>query len=758
MKQLLFFFVTLFPVLPLIPQDGSVNLLPPDKRSSNFLEVAKNLDLGGSVYAFVDVDGDLSRLMKEARDLITIFKDDVPESVQPILGNLNFEGILDVLGLGGIQAFGLSSHQDGEVFRNKTFIKLEKGPQGLFRIMGGEPHPFASWQLAPVGTDLVWEQDLNLKAIEPMVFAILKQIMGPPGADIAEGFLKQKPEGLDFTWKELIDKLDTRIVAIGRFDPNNRISVPVPNPGALPYDAADINLEGFEESTIGASTEDVFSPEEEPREIRLPDEPKDETDEVDQHRMINVPMVDFYVSFENLGWLVDQASKELDTIQEIEKFSVNGWRGYGFSGQMPPQGEAYKPYLLHELNTGRLVLVSRPEFMNACLSNTGGIKEDADFHVAVRGLPNQGNGFTYFSSEVVDQFGGLIADLAEGDEEGQKMLPWVLGALGHFKKPQAAVYSNQQDGVLFAANQAFTHKGNLFMAMMPSPVTLGAMFLTMGLSQEFNMSSLTTDGQPDQQVAMDNLRELGNIYISYLRENNGSHIPASVSGVHGWAMELEDKVGYDDASVYLLDGDLAKVEHEGDIAESVRDKSFPGMPFSISLVAGLSSDAPGSTTPLAWTRGLQPDGSWSFDSPFYGEGGFILFLDGHVEFHETVDGALLNFETKEPTSDIAKALPQGAKILEYEMQEPALEIPEFEVPAHFLEVAPIPTENVQQKQKVKIMPKRRILEDGTEINTTPILVPEIGVPTKPVPELSPESTSDPESVSGSEGSVPEPPE
>ena len=282
------------------------------------MEVAKNLDLGGSVYAFVDVDGDLSRLMKEARDLITIFKDDVPESVQPILGNLNFEGILDVLGLGGIQAFGLSSHQDGEVFRNKTFIKLEEGPQGLFRIMGGEPHPFASWQLAPVGTDLVWEQDLNLKAIEPMVFAILKQIMGPPGADIAEGFLKQKPEGLDFTWKELIDKLDTRIVAIGRFDPNNRISVPVPNPGALPYDAADINLEGFEESTIGASTEDVFSPEEEPREIRLPDEPKDETDEVDQHRMINVPMVDFYVSFENLGWLVDQASKELDTIKKLK--------------------------------------------------------------------------------------------------------------------------------------------------------------------------------------------------------------------------------------------------------------------------------------------------------------------------------------------------------------------------------------------------------------------------------------------------------
>ena len=44
-------------------------------------------------------------------------------------------------------------------------------------------------------------------------------------------------------------------------------------------------------------------------------------------------------------------------------------------------------------------------------------------------------------------------------------------------------------------------------------------------------------------------------------------------------MELEDKVGYDDASVYLLDGDLVQVEHEGDIAESVRDKSFSGNAF-----------------------------------------------------------------------------------------------------------------------------------------------------------------------------------
>ena len=89
--------------------------------------------------------------MKEARDLITIFKDDVPESVQPILGNPNFEGILDVLGLGWNSGIWTKFTPRWRVFRNKTFIKLEEGPQGLFRIMGGEPHPFASWRIGTRG-------------------------------------------------------------------------------------------------------------------------------------------------------------------------------------------------------------------------------------------------------------------------------------------------------------------------------------------------------------------------------------------------------------------------------------------------------------------------------------------------------------------------------------------------------------------------------------------------------------------------------
>ena len=38
----------------------------------------------------------------------------------------------------------------------------------------------------------------------------------------------------------------------------------------------------------------------------------------------------------------------------------------GGPGQMPPGAESYKPYLLHEEATGRLVLVSRPNCNALC--------------------------------------------------------------------------------------------------------------------------------------------------------------------------------------------------------------------------------------------------------------------------------------------------------------------------------------------------------------------------------------------------------
>ena len=74
------------------------------------------------------------------------------------------------------------------------------------------------------------------------------------------------------------------------------------------------------------------------------------------------------------------------------------------------------------------------------------------------------------------------------------------------------------------------------------------------------------------------------------------------------------------------------------------------------------------TTPIAWTRGLQSDGTWAKFSPYGTTGGFIVFMGGNVQFyHNLTDdgGRLTRFDAKGKTSNILDALPPGTRIGEY---------------------------------------------------------------------------------------------
>ena len=518
--------------------------------------------------------------------------------------------------------------------------------------------------------------------------------------------MQQKPEGMDFTWKELITQLDTRVIAIVRMDPEDTLDVPLPSsPSPIGFGEPFKVEEGFDHDLQTDSTDAQSNtpPPTSPGPDEILDAPKPQT--------VTIPLVDFYISLENLGWLVDKLAKEFENVQEIEPFRVNGWHGFGFAGQMPPGAKAYKPYLLHEEATGRLVLVSRPGFMTACLSNSGGIRKDLNFQKAVEGLPNSGNSFTYFSPDIVDTVGGIIIELAEGEEDAQKALPMALGMLGYLKKPQAAVYRNQDDGFLISANQVFSHKGNFFMAMLPNPLVMGTMWFT-ALKGESSMDQPAFSITPlDDEDAILKMKQLGLIYQEYLQETDGAHVPADTAGVHGWAIEIANKTGFDDASIFRVDGDLSVEGHFGDLADSVRDKSFPGSPFSLTLVAGIPSDAKVENVPLAWTRGLQTNGRWVFDSPFSGEGGHVLFLDGRVEyFLEAIDeGALVDYKTGKPTLDITKAIPPTARVLEYAVPEldlphpvPEDSLPKVQVDSPALPVEPEPV--LETPEALKLPP------------------------------------------------------
>jgi hypothetical protein len=72
-----------------------------------------------------------------------------------------------------------------------------------------------------------------------------------------------------------------------------------------------------------------------------------------------------------------------------------------------------------------------------------------------------------------------------------------------------------------------------------------------------------------------------------------------------------------------------------------------------------------SETPVMWTRGLQPDGTWRADSPYGTWGGHVAYADGSVKkFVGKIQG-LTKWGTREPTRNITEALPPGTRIGEY---------------------------------------------------------------------------------------------
>ena len=631
-----------------------VNLVPQNMQSQNFYQVAKYLDLGGTIYGYLDVDGDLSGLAQHFKELLQMIPADPEDPQAAMMKNMDFEYIMDVMGFSNVKAMGISSYKVDTFFHNKGFMLMEGGPKGIFQLGGAKAHPFEIWDLAPAGSDLLFEQDINLYSLYQMVETLMTKTMGDMGKMMLDSKLNEPIQpGMPFTGKQLLEKLNTRALGVVRFSPDTAITVPV----------KESNLPGMDSVTF--------------------------------------PLVDFYMSLDNLGWLVDHAIKEFEEQPNLKLLETDTWRGIPLPAPLPPFLSAYQPYFLHELGTGRMVIISRPMFMNECLQRSRGVQADPEFAKAIQGLPTSGNGFSYISTEAFQHVSRILRQavaaqppetapastpqpgenasqptavaLASKSRITQEQLDWMLKLVQPYNQPIASVYRAQKDGGLFVANQPFSHKGNFFMSLAPNPLILGAVFFTglstpkmamMGSEEDPVSFALTDDfgaSRGPSSSDMNSLRQLAIAYNIYTTETGG-HIPANTPGVHAWAQELASKTDIKDASLYWLISDPIVQEHPGDVPNTVNDKSFAGMPLSLSVVAGLPANA-GGRTPIAWTRGLESNGKWAADAPYGSSGGLILFLDGSVQRVADASEILVDYESQQPTSDIRKAVPAAASIL-----------------------------------------------------------------------------------------------
>ncbi|WP_052361858.1 hypothetical protein [Geminisphaera colitermitum] len=182
-----------------------------------------------------------------------------------------------------------------------------------------------------------------------------------------------------------------------------------------------------------------------------------------------------------------------------------------------------------------------------------------------------------------------------------------------------------------------------------------------------------------RSAAASNIRQIGQASFIYATDNQDK-LP-DAADLHAYAGQLAAGGGLNDASVWLAGIDERNLGYTTVLSPDFRvsnnfkpgdpvplNPAFQSAKLSLAVpLGGITATMP-STTPIAWTRGLQPDGTWAAHSPWGSSGGHIVFAGGNVAWYKNLHdraNQLLRYDGKGTTSDIREALPPGTRIGEY---------------------------------------------------------------------------------------------
>jgi prepilin-type N-terminal cleavage/methylation domain-containing protein len=180
-----------------------------------------------------------------------------------------------------------------------------------------------------------------------------------------------------------------------------------------------------------------------------------------------------------------------------------------------------------------------------------------------------------------------------------------------------------------------------------------------------------------------NMRQIAIAHQSYLNDGGSGGNLRTATTLAQWASLLAKSTGINNGALYIVAEDYLVAAESRNVPKVVGRynantwelaEDFATFPLGLTIIAGILPTATPSNTPLAYTRGLDPEtGRWKAafgpDGGIYGEkGGLVVFLDGHVEFFESITGdnsPFVDYHSGLPTADIRRAVNSGARAINW---------------------------------------------------------------------------------------------
>ena len=446
MMSVSFASVLLMPALFLMSNFGLhiPNPAPADPAAdeARFNSVNEQLDMGGTVYAYVSVDGDLSAIGSFVESKLNQIRQlDERAKIPPV----DIPQLLTVSGLDAVSAMGISSKRTAEGgFRNKAYIYAPNTRQGFLRILGDESKPFDVVNMAPAGTDVAIEQDVNLKVAYEVAEEVMGMLNGDQGKAMLQAMVKRPAGPFPFTLEKILADLDTQVTIILDADPSWTVNLP-------------------------------------------------------GTKIAEIPQLNLAITVDGLGWVVEEMANTVETkFQEKggrDKPPVAIVRGSDWAGlriEELPGGRnrnvawiqllstigGSKPVFLHHKPTGKMVLATGKEFAAKLFQNKPNLASDPVYHKTMDGLPTEGTSLAYVSPELFKMFRETFSKITADERIRGKEMFMIKTMLDLIfpegLQGEGSVTTSTKEGILTVSNSSSSHKSKL-----AGPLTTGLPFILM---------------------------------------------------------------------------------------------------------------------------------------------------------------------------------------------------------------------------------------------------------------------------------------
>lgn len=395
---------------PAAPKAMAVEVVKETERSKNFTAVNRHLELGGTLYGYVDIEGDVLKLMEALQGILGEAGKADPNMA--MVAKQDLKEIATMLGLADVKALGVSSVPDGTgFFRNKMFLYTGGERRGLMAAVGGKPGPLKHAKLAPADAAIFAESEMDVGVVYKTLKDVVAKVAGEPVGNQLEEALKKAGEMATLSFLDLIYGLKGRTALVLRVDAEKTWRLP-----------------GRESFVL--------------------------------------PAMSFLAAVDGVGQVVKSS---LEQAPMLQRSAVGGLEIFELKGQLPFEG--VRPVLVLDGTT--LFVATSLEFFDECRKQTGGLEQTAEFQQAVGRLGKESNGMTFVSPRFFTAVRRVETLNEHLPAQMKSTMKFVLAQVPMSDRPLVAVRTNLEDGILISSYYNRSMKQEIAAVSIYNPVTVG---------------------------------------------------------------------------------------------------------------------------------------------------------------------------------------------------------------------------------------------------------------------------------------------